>query len=273
VADPIPGVRLGDVVREDAVGTILAATDAATGEALAVRRLHRPLAAEEPARLVFAEEARRVFTLRHPNLLAVRRVDLQAPVPFYVTDPVGGETLEAARRRDGVEEREVRPLIRAILDAMHHLERRGQFHAAPIPSRIVRVGDAWRLLTFRDVRAEDEAMRMKGKPPPHPDWSPPELAAESGGGVRAKTLVPWFAAALWRFLRTGLAPGETHDHAPWQPTPEEQLILRWLDREPLRRPSGAELCLSQLDALDGRASAPPTAPPIAPAKRPRRPLS
>jgi hypothetical protein len=275
VVDPVPGVRLGEVVREDAVATLIAATDLATGEEVAVRRLHRPLAAEEGARLVFAEEIRRVATLRHENLLAVRRADAKAAVPYYVTDPVTGETLEAARARGDVEERAVRPLVRSFLDAMRHLEERGQFHAAPLPSRVVRVGGAWKFLTFRDVRAADEAMRTKGKPWPDPAWAPPETDAGTGAGVRAKTLLPWTMAALWAFLRTGLPPAgalraiaaKAKEVPPPPPSRDEDLIVQWMDREPLRRPSGAQACLHQLDALDARASAGTPSPRPAP-KRP-----
>jgi eukaryotic-like serine/threonine-protein kinase len=277
VGEPVPGVRLGEVVREDAVATILEATDVASGEEVAVRRLHRPLAAEEGARLVFAEEIRRVATLRHPHLLAVRASDPKAAVPYYVTDPVTGETLEAARARGAVEERAVRAMVRGFLEAMSHLEGRGQFHAAPIPSRIVRVGDAWKLLTFRDVRAADEAMRMKGKPPVDPDWAPPEIDASNGAGVRAKTLLPWNMAALWLFLRTGLPPvaaaktvaAKSAQVPPPAPSRDEELIAKWMDKEPLRRPSGAEACLHQFDSLDAKASA---EPPPSPRSVPRRPL-
>jgi hypothetical protein len=277
VVEPVPGVRLGEVVREDAVATVIAATDVATGEEVAVRRLHRPLAADEGARLVFAEEVRRVATLRHPHLLAVRRADAAAAVPYYVTDPVTGETLEAARAKGGVEERSVRATVRGFLDAMLHLEGRGQFHAAPLPSRVVLVAGAWKFLTFRDVRAADEAMRMKGKPPLDPAWAPPEVDAENGAGVRAKTLLPWTIGALWAFLRTGLPPAaaaraiaaKASREPPPPPSRDEELIARWMDREPLRRPSGAQACLHQLDSLDARASAAPTT--TSPRSVPRRP--
>jgi eukaryotic-like serine/threonine-protein kinase len=277
VSEPVPGVQLGEVVREDAVATVLAATDASTGEPVAVRRLHRALAADEGARLVFAEEARRVATLRHPHLLAVRRKDVDAAVPYYVTDPVTGETLESARARGLVGEDTARATVRGFLEAMRHLEGRSQFHAAPLPSRIVTVAGEWKFLTFRDVRAQDEAMRLKGKAPPDPDWAPPEIDANSGAAVHAKTLLPWSLGALWLFLRTGLvpaaawgrlAPRPAHDTAP--ATKEEEMIARWMDREPLRRPSGADACLRQLDALEGPC---PSRPPPSPRTAPPRPPS
>jgi hypothetical protein len=277
VGDPIPGVSLGDVVSEDAVATTIAATDLATGEAVTVRRLHRPLAAEEGARLVFAEEVRRVGTLRHPHLLAVRRADPAAPVPYYVADPVTGGTLATAREAGPLgDERFVRATVRGLLDALRHLESRGQFHAAPLPSRIVRVADAWKLVTFRDVRADDEALRTKGKPPPDPDWAPPEVAADHPAPVRARTLLPWNVGALWLWLRTGHPPAAARaalaervlERPPPPPSHDEHVIASFLEREPLRRPSGAEACLRALDALDGRASARPAPPPRPLRRRP-----
>jgi hypothetical protein len=273
VADPIPGVRLGDVVREDAVATVLAATDVETGEEVAVRRLHRPLAADEGARLVFAEEVRRVGTLRHPHLLAVRRSDVAAAVPYYVTDPVTGETLAAARARGPLEGDAVRATLRDFLGAMLHLEGRGQFHAAPLPSRIVRVAGSWRFLTFRDVRAEDEATRFKGRPPADPDWAAPETDAGTGAAVRARTLLPWSMGALWLFLRTGLPPAAAagpllaRARGP-APSPDEATIARWLDPEPLRRPRGAEACLHELDVIEGRVPARPAPVPRSASRRP-----
>ena len=243
VTDAVPGVRLLDVQREDAVGTVMSATLLATGERVAVRRLHGHLCEEESARLIFAEEAKRIATLDHPFLLKVRKADMRAAVPWMLTDPVDGGTLEDEIAKGAWTVSNAKALVWGVLKAFQQLEQRRQFHAAPVPSKIVRVGDGWKLVTFRDVRAEDEAPRMKGRLPDG-RWSAPEFSPTHGAVPKARTLSAWAAGALWFGVRTQKAPGEAPIPSERAPTAEGRLLSRLLDKEPLRRPHGAEACLA-----------------------------
>src|SRR5438105_15945694 len=92
----VPGVRIDGVVSEDAIGVIAHGTLLATGERVGVRHLHERLAGDESARLLFAEEVRRVATLDHPVLLRVQASDARAALPWMRTDAADGATLEDA---------------------------------------------------------------------------------------------------------------------------------------------------------------------------------
>jgi hypothetical protein len=250
VGDGPAGLRLEGLVREDAVATIVAATTAG-GERVALRRLRGELAGDDGARVLFAEEVRRVATLDHPFLLRVRDADPGADLPWMVTDPVDGGTLEEAMARGAWPFARARDLVAAFLDASRLLESRKQFHAAPIPSRIVLVAGAWRLTTFRDVRAEDEAPRSKGRSPADPRWSAPEIEPGHAAVPKARTLVAWSAGALWFGVRTGKAPNEAPRPTPRSATAEGRALARLLDPEPVRRPHGAEACLAVLASVEG----------------------
>ena len=54
-------------------------------------------------------------------------------------------------------------LVERLHGAFVYMQARKQVHAAPVPERLIEVHGAWRLLTFRDVRAWDELKSRKGK--------------------------------------------------------------------------------------------------------------
>lgn len=236
--DARTGLRLRHVIREDAIGEFLRAEDPATGAPVCLRRMHERLATDESARLIFAEEVRRVSTLSDPSLLRVRRAEPSGVVPFMVTDPIDDGTLEDELRRSGPWRADaVGRLLRHLVAGLDQLESRKQFHAAPYPSRIVRVGDGWRLTTFREVRADDEAARLKGRAAPDPRFRAPELDEAHRAPVKARTLTAWHVGALWRWLRTSMAPDE--GETPGVVGPEGAALERLLANEPALRPGTA----------------------------------
>jgi serine/threonine protein kinase len=239
--DALTGLRIRHVLREDALGEFLRADDPATGEPVCLRRLHADLAGDESARLLFAEEARRITTLSHPALLRVRRAQAEGRRPFLVTDAIDGGALEDDLARTGRWSRDdARALLADLSGAVAQLEARRQFHAAIHPRRIVRVRDAWRLETFRDVRADDEASRMKGRTPFDARWAAPELAHDHRSGVKARPLSAWSLGALWRWLLTAKTPDD--GELPGVAGAEGAAIERLLDPQPTLRPGTAESC-------------------------------
>ncbi len=241
VPDALTGLRLRHVIREDALGEFLRAEDPVSGEPVCLRRLHTRLENDESAKLLFAEEARRITTLSHPSLLRVRRVVLDGRLPFVVTDPIDEGTLDADGTRVGRWDRApARALLVALAGGLAQLEARRQFHAAIHPSRIVRVRDSWKLTTFRDVRADDEALRLKGRTPFDARWAAPEADAGHRSPVKARPLTAWCIGALWRWLLTTQTPdvGEVPDVEG----AEGAAIERLLDPDPPLRPGTAESC-------------------------------
>jgi len=249
VPDPVTGLRISHVIREDALGEFLRAEDPGTGEALCLRRLHAHLAGDDAARLLFVEELRRIATLSHVGLVRVRRSDRDARRPWAVTDPIDDGTLEDELRSTGPWEREpARKFVVELLAALEQLEARRQFHAALVPSRLVRVRGTFRLLTFRDIRAEDEAPRLKGRDPVDPRFAAPELAGADTTAVKARPLTAFAVGALWRWLRTGRAPDD--GPIPGVDDADGTWIERLLEDEPMLRPAGAE-SLRRLLVADG----------------------
>jgi hypothetical protein len=246
--DPVPGVRILDVVREDAIGTFARGIDVATGAPVGVRRLHGHVAGEEGPRLVFAEEVRRVATLDDPLLLRTLRHDVRAPVPWMVTEPVDGETLAAALERGPWPPSAARRFAGEGAHAFATLAARRQFHAAPVPARIVRVGEGWRLLTFRDVRAEDEAPRLRGRVASLGAFAPPELLAAARAPVTARGLAGHAVGALWAWLRTGGPGPRRPDASP--DDPDAALIRRLLEPDPIRRPPDVASVLALMGLAD-----------------------
>ncbi|HVG92864.1 MAG TPA: hypothetical protein VND21_00325 [Planctomycetota bacterium] len=251
-AEPVPGVRLLDVLREDAVGTFAVGVDVATGARVGVRRLHGKHEGDDGARLLFAEEVRRVATLDDPLLLRTLRHDAAAPVPWMVTEAIDGETLEGDVARAAWPSDLARGFAASVARAFLALASRRQFHAAPVPSRIVRVGEGWRLLTFRDVRAEDEASRLRGRVAALGPFAAPELAAGSTAPITGRSLCVHAVGALWSFLRAGGA-GPARPAAA-STDPDDAIVARLLEPDPVRRPPDAASVLALLG------EAPPPAP-------------
>jgi hypothetical protein len=262
-------VRIGEQLRSDAVGTWHRAEHA--GHARTLRILREDLAGREEARLLFAEEVRRIRRLDHPALLRVHHVGASGERPFLLTDPIDGETLAAAAP---LALAEVEALAVQLLDAAAYLEARSQVHAAPVPERLVRVEGGWRLLTFRDIRAWDELKSRKGKMWPDAGFAPPEHSREHPEPLRPMPFLSWALGGLVRFAAGGGAPC-TPDGGPAPlpagfPAPLRDVVTRLLAWEPADRPQGLPALKRALSG-EGEPAPPPGAKPIqAPVPRKKR---
>lgn len=276
----IPGIELGRRLAEDAVGVLYAATGS-TGPCC-VRALREELAGRDDARLLFAEEARRIVSLPREHFLAVERMELAAPLPFVVTESVMDErgqapSLEQTITGQGPLPRaEALALARRAADALAQLGARRQLHAAPIPQRLLHLPRGWVWLTFRDVRAADEAAGLKGRRHADLRYAPPEAAAEHAEPVRAG---PWAAFAVGALLRSalGLGPPATDSGAPVPLPPGSppdllRPLLRLLEPSPRLRTPDASSALALLSGEGPPAGAPAPAPakPLPPAPIPTR---
>ncbi len=243
--DPATGLSLGYVLEEDAVGVCMGASDPATGQPFSLRRLHADRAGDEAARLLFAEEVRRVTTLDHPFLLKVLRHDARARLPWMVAEPLEGGTLEQDVVASGPwDPARARALVVGLLGAVKHLEGRRQWHAALLPRHVVRVGQGWRLVTFRHVRAEDEAGRMKGRAPAQPGFAAPELLDAHPAPTKARLLSMWGVGALWAYVRTGHTPTPGANLSI--PDADRRAFERLVEADPYRRTAGAQSALADL---------------------------
>jgi hypothetical protein len=272
-----PGLVVGPAVGEDALGR-WRRTDGPDGPG-ALRSLHERLAGQHDARLLFAEEVRRVATLDHPALLRVRAHDAGDGVPWMLTEPVDGPSLAAlAGPGRGLPPEEALALLGHLVGGLEALAARRQFHASPVAARVVRVGATWKWLTFRDVRAFDEVRTLKGRPFADEAWRPPELDRGDRNPAERAGFLAWTVGALARHLLGGgpprgadgaLAPLAAGVFAAFAPA-----LSRLLDPHPRHRPPtlGAAMDLLRSAAAGAGSAGPaPASARSAPVPRRRRP--
>lgn len=269
----VPGVRLNAVLREDLLGQWFSATTAAGPRT--VRALKEELLRREDARLLFAEEARRIATLPDAHFVKVERAEPTAPWPWLLTESIEAPDLEGVLARDGALAPErAEALARTVCAAFLALAARRQVHAAPIPARLLRTERGWVWLTFRDVRAVDETTGLKGRRLADPRHAPPEMAAEHPEPLRPGPWSAWAVGALFR-AALGLGPPCRDDGAPAPlpaNTPPEcaRILARLLEPAPRLRVPDAAAALALLEGRAGPAGPPPASPrPPVPAPKPR----
>lgn len=267
----IPGITLGPQVREDALGAWREARTADGPRTLRV--LRDELVGRDDARLLLVEEGRRIAGLPATHFVSVERVELAGPQPWILTEDLTGRTLEQRLAEGPLPPEEALTLVRHLARGFALLAERRQLHAAPIPSRLVEKPRGWVWLTFRDIRAADEASALKGRRPADPLMAPPEAEAEHAEPVRAG---PWAAWALGALLRAsvGLGPPRTGS-GPVAPLPQglpgglATLLPRLLEPAPRLRVADAASALALLER--GAAAGPPPAPrPPAPVPKKKR---
>ncbi len=241
-----------------------------------LRILRARHAGQEAPRLVFLEEVRRIKTLDHPALLRVLHHDAKGERPWMLTEPIDGPTLADHVAAEGpLAEADAMALTERMLAALEFLESRRQVHAVPVPERIVRVRDAWKLLTFRDIRAWDELKTLKGKKHPLPAYAPPERAKANPAAYGPHGHNAWHVGALLRFALGGGTPAEP---AP-RPLPDRiaGMVARLLEPDPERRAAGTSAVRRVLAGQDvgappagGTPAKPSLKAPVSRRKRGRR---
>ena len=252
MADDASRIRIGELLRQDATGEWRQATW--NGCAWTLRILREDLAGRDEARLLFEEEIRRIERLDHPALVRVHRVGRRPPRPWMLTDPIDGQTLaDSLAGGTSFALPKALALLREVHEGFRYLQERKQVHAAPWATSAVRVGDGWKFLTFRGIRAWDELSSLKGKKDPHPGLSPPERGRDHPAPLKPEAWISWAMGTLLQALLGAGAP------APWP-----QVIASLRTADPDARPQGRRAV--EL-ALEGRVPQGP-APSAAPAPRP-----
>lgn len=251
-------IEIGPQLRRDATGAWHAATLA--GRPYTLRILCEEHADSEEARLVFEQEMRRIERLEHPLLVRVHRVGRKPPRPWLLTDPIDGRTFTEALEADGpLAPDAARELAASLHDALRYLEGRTQVHAAPWPDHLVEVDGAWRLLTFREIRARDGLKNLKKRESAHAAWMPPEQARDHEARLKPE---PWIAWAVGTLLRAA-----SGDHPSLAGA-----VARLCDPDPARRPAGrraVEAALGGSEASGKPAAAPGIAAPVPKRRRGR----
>lgn len=266
----IPGITLGPQVREDALGAWREAQTPLGPRVLRV--LRDELVGREDARLLFVEEGRRIAGLPASHFVAVERVELSGSQPWILTEALEGRTLEQRLADGPLPAPEALALARHLAHGFALLAERRQLHAAPVPERLVEKPRGWVWLTFRDIRAADEASALKGRRPADPRMAPPEAEAEHAEPVRAGAWAAWALGALLR-VALGLGPPRSQTGA-LTPLPKglpgdlAAVLPRLLEPAPRLRVADAASALALLER--GAGGPPPPSRPHPPAPVPRK---
>jgi serine/threonine protein kinase len=165
-----PGARLGGnryvvtaLLGEGAQGSTYAATQAATGRAVAIKRFDVRGARSWKDVELAEREARVLATLDHPLVPRYIENFEEDGALYLVMDRVEGETLEVIRKREGaLSEAEVRRFLVCAESALTYLHRRDApvVHRDVKPSNVVRRADGSYVLV--DFGAVSEQLFRRG---------------------------------------------------------------------------------------------------------------
>ncbi len=260
-----PGYREVSLIGAGATSRVFRAISAKTGQAVALKRLHRQLIQNQDALSRLRREFEALSKLRHPDIVRVRDVIRWQGDPTVVMDFIPGQDLKERIQRDGpLSTEQTEQIARALLNVLIAAHGAGIVHRDIKPQNI-RLSDSGRvfLLDFGSARLEASSqLTATGTSVGTPDYMAPELFAGSVYDPRAD--IYGLGATLYECL-TGRAPQiadsltelayrRTQEDAPPvtslradTPASLAQMIDRCLRRAPDTRYPTANLALWALD--------------------------
>ncbi len=262
--------RLDERLGRGATGEVWRATDERTGEAVAVKVLHREHLDDETLVRRFVAERSFLLALRHPNVVRVRDLVVERYRLAVVMELVAGGTLRDALQPGGpLPPALALRVVAAVLDGLAEAHDQGVVHADVKPDNVL-LDPAWRDLRPGAVKLSDfgVAALVAGRPSTDPDvvGTPEYLAPERlvTGALDAPADVYAAGVLLHELLggRTPFAgPGTAYDVARRHvtgvpprlpvPGPVADLLAALLSKDPRRRPPAR-------DAADGLRRVAPT---------------
>jgi hypothetical protein len=238
VGDVVAGVRLTSLVGAGATGQVWAGTQVSDGARVAVKLLD-PAAAALSGRSG-AAEGRLLAGVRHPHVLAVRRVCTDPPA--VVTDLAeGGSLADQVAVRGCLGAGELVTVLAPLADTLAFLHGRGLVHGDVTAANVLFVERG------RPVLADLGGARLAGtgEVVATPGYAAPEVRA--GAPATPAADVHGLAAVAW-FALTGAAPPDLAEDrlplrllAPDCPDPLVDVVVQALDPDPGARPEPAEL--------------------------------
>ncbi|MFO0607378.1 MAG: serine/threonine-protein kinase [Polyangiales bacterium] len=226
-AAPAPGARVGDVIAGryrlarvlggGGMGTVYEATHTFTHRRVAVKLVHRALAAEPRAESRLAREARALALFDHPGIVAVLDGGRDADGTLYLVETLlDGEDLAKALAAGAVSPGELAVVAAETLDALAAAHARGLVHRDIKPENIFLAREPGgrrrvKLVDFGIVRATEGSdappLAQTGEQPTQtgsvvgtPRFMSPEQAR--GESVDARTDL-WSLGAVMFFALTG----------------------------------------------------------------------
>lgn len=248
------------------MGIVYKALDRRLHRFVALKFLPPALSTEEELRLRFLQEAKAIASLDHPNICAVLEVEeLEGGQLFMAMPWYEGETLKQkiARGPLGVE----RALAYAsqIAAGLAHAHAAGLVHRDVKPANLIVTADERvKILDFGVAKVSDLSLTRTGAVLGTPFYMSPEQAG--GDPVDHRTDLWALGAVLYEIL-TGKPPFQADSSQalyfaiqhrdppsiralrPEVPPAVEEIVLRLLEKEPVRRYGDAREVAAELERL------------------------
>ena len=240
--------KIESVLGEGGMGVVYRAQDTLLQRPVAIKTLAPTRFGDEGARRIL-REAQSVAGLHHPRIVSIFDVVSETGSYAIVMEYVEGQTL---RELIPVPIPQLLEITDRILEALEYAHGRGVIHRDIKPENIIIGRDgAAKLMDFGLARSEGRSrLTQTGMIVGTVAYLPPEQAL--GGQVDARSDLYSLGAVLYEAL-TGHPPFESEDpiavitqhinvppvaphwHTPAIPTQLEQVILKLLNKDPLRR--------------------------------------
>ena len=135
----------------------------------------------------FREEARRIFSLSHPNIVKVSALFNENNTAYYVMDYIEGESLAQKSRRTPLTEPQIMRYLNQLLSAFEYIHSHGVTHLDLKPGNImIDRNDKVVLIDFGasklfNVQSVNKTMMSSMRPPFTPGYAPME---QENGNVK-----------------------------------------------------------------------------------------
>jgi eukaryotic-like serine/threonine-protein kinase len=264
-----------------AMGAVYRARDESLGRDVAVKTIHAVGLVGHHAEIFqarFANEARAVASLSHPNVVALFDVGVADGIPFLVMELSAGRSLaQRLQERGPLAPEEARALCAQIASALGAAHSRGIVHRDVKPANILEAEPGtWKLADFGVAHIPDSSLTLTGQFLGSPAYAAPEALEEGAFGPASD--VYGLGATLYEALAgeppfgegglltagalaAGARPRDLGARCPALAPEFASVVMSTLARDPAARPGAA--------ALADLARAPAPAAPIA-APRSRR---
>jgi serine/threonine protein kinase len=255
------------------MGAVYLATDAVSGQRVAVKVLPASLARERDIRERFVREARALAALDHAGIVPLITFAQEGDDRFLVMKYVAGESLESLVRREGVlEPARAAQIVREMADALDYAHAHGVIHRDIKPSNILIAADGRVVIVdFGIARTDDSGQRVTetGMLMGTPQYMSPEQIVGSTVDGRADLYAcglvlfemlagapPFDGEKTFEILRShvddlppdvALARARTAPDATPIPPSLRMVLERLLEKDPAKRPERGRTLTQWLD--------------------------
>jgi serine/threonine-protein kinase len=267
-----PDYRIERRLGRGGMGVVFLATEAALDRPVAVKVL--PEGDDDPEAVArFLREARTAARLRHGNVVSIHAVGQRGGLTYFTMDHVDGETLSDRVRRVGPFAPPAAALaIAQVADGLAHAHAHGVVHRDLKPANVmIDRDDHVVVLDFGLAKRHDVTnLTVSGVVHGTPQFLSPEQAKGEAATPRSDL---YSLGLTWHFLLTGeplftaeTVSGVLAQHLDADPAPlvaahpkvppsVAPLLLRLIEKDPLRRVASAAEAAASLRRLAARLGA------------------